>query len=146
MSGGQVKTVYYASAGVSLAGLALSIYLTLPTPLPEFCEIGTTFSCTKVIESQYSRIMGVPVAAVGAAWFLIAAILSILGGAGALGPGPLLLWGVLGVAGALVLLLVEVFLVGSICLLCTFAHAAGAVILGLSALGYLWSQPPMTSG
>jgi Predicted membrane protein len=146
MAARSIKTLYYVSAAVSAGGLGLSIYLTLPSPLPEFCEIGSTFSCSAVILSSYSSIMGVPIAAVGAFWFGVALLLSLLTGIGSLPPHLLLMWGVIGVLGAVALLLVEVLLIGSICLLCTAAHAAGAVVLGLSVLGYLWTQPPKTSG
>jgi uncharacterized membrane protein len=146
MAASSIRTLYYVSATVSAGGLGLSTYLTLPNPLPEFCEIGSTFSCSAVILSSYSSIMGVPIAAVGAFWFGVALLLSLLTGIGRIPPHLLLMWGVIGVLGAVALLLVEVFLIGSICLLCTAAHAAGAVVLALSVLGYLWSQPPKTSG
>lgn len=140
------RAAYLASAVLSAAGLPLSIYLTSPTDLPQFCEIGSTLSCEAVVQSEYSKFLGIPVAAFGAVWFGSALLLSLAALAG-MGVGRLLLyWSVLGVLGAVALVMVEVFLIGSICLLCTIAHAVGAGVFAAALLAHLRSQPPTTSG
>lgn len=140
------RAAYLASTLLSAAGLPLSIYLISPGDLPQFCEIGNAFSCETVIQSEYSRIFGIPMAAFGAFWFGAALILSVAALMGFRVGRLLLAWSVIGVLGALALLLVEVFLIGSICVLCTFAHAAGAGVFAAALLAHLWSQPPITSG
>ncbi len=133
------RVAYLASAVLSAAGLPLSIYLISPSNLPQFCEIGNTFSCESVIQSEYSRFMGIPLAAFGAMWFVVALALSIAALA-ELRVGLLLVsWSVLGVLGAFALLYIEVFLIGSICLLCTIAHAIGGGVFAVALLAYLWS-------
>ncbi len=140
------RLAHLSSAILSAAGLPLSIYLVSPGELPQFCEIGSRFSCETVIHSEYSRFMGIPVAAIGALWFGTALALSLAAVAGLRVGDILLYWSALGVLGALGLLFVEVFMIGSICLLCTFAHAAGAGVFAAAYLARLWSQPPITSG
>ncbi len=140
------RMAYLSSAILSAAGLPLSIYLVSPGELPQFCEVGSRFSCVTVIHSEYSRFMGIPVAAVGALWFGGALALSLAAVAGLRVGNILLYWSVLGVLGALALLFVEIFMIGSICLLCTFAHAAGAGIFAAAYLAHIWTQPPITSG
>ncbi|GBC71704.1 hypothetical protein HRbin02_01492 [Candidatus Calditenuaceae archaeon HR02] len=140
------RLAHLSSAILSAVGLPLSIYLVSPGDLPQFCEIGSRFSCGTVIHSEYSRFMGIPIAYLGAVWFGAALALSLAAVAGLRVGNILLYWSVLGVLGALALLLVEIFIIGSICLLCSFAHAAGAGVFAAAYLARLWSQPPITSG
>ncbi len=143
---GGPKAAYIASAFFSAAGLPLSAYLISPPGIPQFCEIGNIFSCEAVIQSEYSRIFGIPVAALGAGWFGVALFLSVLAIKKERGGYYLLGWSALGVIGALALLYLEVFQIGSICLLCTMAHALGAAVFASAFLARIWSQPPITSG
>jgi len=143
---GASRAAYLVSTLLSAVGIPLSVYLISPAGLPEFCEVGSYFSCERVIGSRYSDVLGVPVAALGAAWFTIALILSASALAGAPLGRALLVWSVIGVSGALTLLYVEVFLIGSLCLLCTLAHALGAGVFTAALLAHSWSQPPTASG
>lgn len=55
-----------------MGGLALSSYLTLLTFISTdlaFCSPYSFLSCDEVIQSQYSRLLGIPVALVGAVGF-----------------------------------------------------------------------------
>ena len=57
--------LYGAAAIVSLVGLADAIYLTVQALTGETLACGGSPDCFRVLGSQYSRIGGLPVAALG---------------------------------------------------------------------------------
>ena len=59
------NTLYVIVAIVSLAGLADAIYLTVQALTGETLACGGSPDCFRVLGSQYSRIGGLPVAALG---------------------------------------------------------------------------------
>lgn len=129
---------------LSLVGLGLSSYLTavsLVTVDLSFCEPHPLLSCESVIYSQYSRILGVPVALVGAMGFAALFMLSY----GALlfegGPTKVLsdLAAVISVAGlafGVYLNYLEFLVIGSLCILClaTFLIIVPMVLLSLRGI------------
>jgi len=70
-------------AGLALAGLGVSFYLSYlhvqisTAPNKAFCSISQLFSCDVVIRSPYARFLGVPVAYLGVAGFLMFLILTV---------------------------------------------------------------------
>ena len=66
-----------------LAGLVVSSYLSYldvqisKAPNKSFCSISQLFSCDVVIRSHYSRFLGIPVAYLGVAGFLLFLILTV---------------------------------------------------------------------
>ena len=118
---------------VSLAGVAVSIYLTvlhLAGVVPA-CPANGAISCEAVLSSPYAVIAGtwIPTSVAGIVWFAVSAVLwarprrSLL-----------LAWSMLGLLTVIYLLFVEIVLVGAICLWCTAAHAL-VVVLVLIAVG-----------
>lgn len=119
---------------LSLVGLAVSIYLTVEhytasTALA--CPENSVINCAKVTSSSYSKVAGVPVALLGAIFFLGMAVLCLpqawrlrrldmvrIAGA------------VAGVVGALWFVWVELFRVDAICLWCTVVHISALALLG----------------
>lgn len=117
----------------SLAGIAISIYLTVlhyAGFAPE-CPTSGAINCEAVLSSPYAVIAGtsIPTSAAGIAWFAIN---------GLLWTRPrrnlLLAWSLLGLLTVIYLLFVEIVLVGAICLWCTVAHLL-VVVLVLIAVG-----------
>lgn len=116
---------------ISIAGLVLSAYLTAFVPTGStFCDLNDLFSCDAVLTSSYAYFMGIPVAALGLVWFAVALLFSSASLRISISRGILLLWAVIGVLGIPPLVYAE-YVVGSICLLCTSAHALGLAFLGL---------------
>ena len=126
-----MRHLYLVSVMLGLGGLALSLYLTYVSNLP-YCPLPTP-GCDQVITSPYSRILGVPVAALGALWFAVAATLSSIAWIKGRCGRALLAWCIAGMLGVAYLVYVEVALIGAVCLYCTMAHILGAGITGLSA-------------
>jgi uncharacterized membrane protein len=122
----------WAMIAFALVGLSVSTYLTyLSLSPPTSCPIGdfSIFSCNAVIYSQYSHFYGVSVALLGLGWFVIVAGLILVAWQHERFMWAVLIWSLLGAAGVASFVYTEVFLLGSICPLCTIAHAMGLAIL-----------------
>jgi uncharacterized membrane protein len=124
--------VQIAGLAISVAGIALSIYLTLLhyQGVVPACPVNGHINCDAVLSSRYAVIAGttLPTSAAGLVWFAVSAVLW------ARPPGRLLLvWSALGLATVLYLVFIEIVQIGAICLWCTAAHLL-VLILFLTAL------------
>jgi uncharacterized membrane protein len=125
----------WAMMASALAGLMDSAYLAyLSLSPPTSCPVGefSIFSCNEVIYSQYAHVYGISVAMLGLAWFILALGLILIAWQSARFIYGVLVWSVLGAVGVAGFVYTEIFLLGSICLLCTIAHVTGLAILALS--------------
>ena len=110
-----------AAIALSLAGVAISIYLTVLhyAGVVPACPASGAINCEAVLSSSYAVVAGtsIPTSALGIVWFGISAVLWMLP------PGRLQLgWSAVGLLGVLYLVFVEIVLLGVICLWCTAAH------------------------
>jgi uncharacterized membrane protein len=144
-----------ATFGLALAGLGVSIYLTIAhfteSALAGCSESGLV-NCTKVTTSPQSYAFGIPVAVLGLAFYLAAVVL--------MSP-----WAwrspryrreiylirlaslVVGMGFVLYLLYAELFIIGSICLYCTSVHAITFVLFGLIVFAAAaWGIPERQRG
>jgi len=120
---------------LALAGLIDSAYLAyLSLSPPTSCPVGefSIFSCNEVIYSQYAHVYGISVAMLGLGWFILALALILVAWRNARFIYGIVVWSVLGAVGVAGFVYTEIFLLGSICLLCTIAHVMGLAILALS--------------
>ena len=125
----------WAMIALALAGLMDSAYLAyLSSSPPTSCPVGefSIFSCNEVIYSQYAHIYGISVALLGLGWFLIALGLILIAWRNVRLIRGVVVWSLLGAVGVAGFVYAEIFLLGSICPLCTIAHVAGLAILALS--------------
>lgn len=117
-----------ASFGLALAGLGVSLYLTVEhytAPGTAVCLVGDANACAAVTTSDQSRFLGIPVALLGLLYFVGMVVLCLprvwalrdprvwqarIAAAG------------LGVAFVLWLIFAEIFLIESICTWCTVVH------------------------
>jgi uncharacterized membrane protein len=123
--------------GFAAVGLLTSAYLTFISLIPPTsCPLGEfgIFSCDKVIWSKYSHFYGVSVAALGLGWFIIASSLLLIAWRNERYIRAVFAWSLLGAAGVVAFVYTEVFLLGSICQLCTLAHLSGLGILAISIM------------
>lgn len=126
---------------LSLAGLAVSIYLTIAhynasTTLA--CPETGIINCAKVTSSSYSTLFGIPLAVLGLLFFVAVAVLNLP-----------VLWRshnkwlrigrlLLAASGILMvfrLLYIELFNLDAICLYCTVVHILSLAIFALTAIG-----------
>jgi len=124
---------------LALLGFAVSLYmLAYATGLtgPVLCNVG---NCEAVQASPYSRIAGIPVAALGTVGYLALMIVALLGlqpsSVGARWvPALLLLGGVVGVGFSAYLTYLEAFVIGAWCQWCVISAI-------LMVLAFLFSLP-----
>jgi uncharacterized membrane protein len=137
--------------GLSLAGLGVSIYLTIAhfnESVTLACPATSTINCEKVTTSPESYVFGIPVAVLGLAFYLFMAVAN--------SPWlwrvawPPLRWArigsvVVGILFVLYLIYCELFKIGAICLWCTSVHVITfclfALIVFSAAAGYGMSRP-----
>src|SRR2546423_3396249 len=119
---------------MSLAGVAVSIYLTLVhyAGVAPGCPVSGPVNCEEVLSSSYAVIGGTPVptSAAGILWFGVSAVVWTrpFGRAH-------LAWAGIGLAATLYLLFIEIVRLGVICLWCTATHllVVAIFILALSS-------------
>ncbi len=126
--------------GASLAAVYVHYQLAVSPGYQSFCDVNATFSCAQAYQSEYGRLLGVPVSILGAAYF--AALLALL----ALGrrlealASYLLLASLVGLAFVLYLAWATVFVLGTLCLLCLATYAA---VVGLFFVAGAAASVPM---
>ena len=148
------KNVRLLLALLALAGLAsalASLYvhyqlLTRPGYL-SFCDVSATVSCTQVYQSRYAYLAGVPVALLGALWYV--AVLLVLGGSWRgwpslweNAPGYIFLLSTAGLGFVLYMAYASLVLLKSVCLLCVVTYVAVAALFIIS--GTRTSYPMLT--
>ena len=160
--GGPAVWLQVATFVLALAGLGVSIYLTIAhfteSTLAGCSESGLV-NCTKVTTSPQSYVFGIPVAVLGLAFYLFAvAIMSPWAWQAARREIHLLRIAslVVGIGFVLYLIYAELFIIGSICLYCTSVHAITFVLFVLTVIaaaawglkpGAAWkSRPARQSG
>jgi len=134
----------WAMMASALVGLVDSAYLTyLSFSPPTSCPVGdfSIFSCNEVIYSKYAYVYGVSVALLGLIWFIIACGMILIARRDERFMRGLVAWSLLGAVGVAGFVYTEIFLLRSVCVLCTIAHLAGLAILALSAAS-LRARPP----
>lgn len=137
------NALFWGMAVFALTGLGVSAYLTyLSLTPPSSCPIGnfSIFSCDEVIWSKYSHLYGLSVAFLGLGWFAVAIGLLVLARQHERFLRGLVVWSLIGAVGVAGFVYTEVFLLGTVCLLCTLAHISGLAILALSIIS-VYSTP-----
>ena len=116
---------------VALPGLLSSAYLAYHAAFPQsllYCPTAGPLDCNQVTSSPYSVLFGVSVAYLGLVWFVVMLSLIALRRTGSL----FTLWA-LGIVFVAYLVGAEIFLIHSVCVYCTVAHAS-AMLLGLPVI------------
>jgi vitamin-K-epoxide reductase (warfarin-sensitive) len=128
------RTLYSAIAVLAVAGVALSA-LSLQRHYAKsataFCEVGETFSCDIVNRSEYSTVMGIPVAGIGIVGYGVLLALATVYRSRAETPTRLLGAAVAGLAFASYLTYVVGYVLQTWCILClsSLGLIAGIAVL-----------------
>lgn len=146
MTGASVATstsriLFGTLAFLALAGMivsAVSLQRHYAKSATEFCDLGQKFNCDIVNRSEYSRIMGIPVAGIGMAGYAALLALSTFFRSRAETPTRLFATAIGGLAFAFYLTYIEAYVLTTWCILCLVSLAlislitllAGAVKLG----------------
>jgi uncharacterized membrane protein len=123
-----------AASGVLVS--SVSLYHHYGTSATTYCDIGENFNCDIVNRSTYSTILGVPVALIGVAGYLVVLALSTLYRGRADTPAILAMGSLAGLGFAFYLTYIEGFVLTTWCILCLSSLALILSIAVLSSL--LW--------
>ena len=137
-----IAIIILAFAGAIDSGYALQQHYAPPDV--SACDYNATVSCTAVNQSEYSEVLGVPVAGVGMAGYLLMALLAGVGLVQRHRTQMMfMLLAVVSLGGFLVavsLTYIELFVLEAVCPLCVISQALIAAIMVLSWIGALRSR------
>jgi len=131
------RILFAVIAVLSLAGVvvsAVSLQRHYAKSATQFCEIGEKFNCDIVNRSEYSTVMGIPVAGIGVAGYGVLLALATVYRSRSETPLRLLIAAVLGLAFALYLTYVEAYVLDTWCILCLSSLAMIAAITMLAGV------------
>jgi uncharacterized membrane protein/protein-disulfide isomerase len=128
-----------ACAGLAsaLASLYVHVQLVARPGYLSFCDVSATISCTQVYQSRYALLMGVPVALLGAVWYV--GVLLLLAGSTwgwpslrENAPGYVFVAATLGLGFVIYMAYASLVLLKMVCLLCLVTYVAVAGIFVVS--------------
>ena len=128
------RRFFVAIAVLALAGVAVSavsLQRHYAKSASAFCDVGEKFNCDIVNRSEYSRLMGIPVAGIGVVGYGLLLVLATLYRTRAETPMRLLAAAVTGLGFALYLTYIEGYVLGTWCILCL---SSLAIIAGIAVL------------
>lgn len=124
--------LYTAAAFLALLGLAISTYLTVPYLTGQIAVCGGSAGCASVLGSRYARLLGIPVAALGALAYFSAFSLATYAAFGYARAARLLVWTSWTMAAASVwFIFVQAVLLHAFCRYCLFSAALTFFLAGL---------------
>jgi vitamin-K-epoxide reductase (warfarin-sensitive) len=119
---------------LGIAVSAVSLQHHYATSKTQYCDIGEAFNCDIVNRSQYSSILGIPVALIGMLGYAAIAGMATIYGERRDTPAILFAAATAGLAFALYLTYIEGHVLGVWCILCLSSLALITVTAALSAL------------
>ena len=141
------RVLFLAIAFLALVGVglsAVSLQRHYAKSASKFCDFGEKFNCDIVNRSEYSSVMGIPVAGIGIAGYGVLLALATFYRARPETPLRLLAAAVAGLGFALYLTYVEGFVLGAWCILCL---SSLGVIAGITVLaGVVKARAPNLRG
>jgi vitamin-K-epoxide reductase (warfarin-sensitive) len=128
------RILYLAIAVLAVSGVvvsAVSLERHYAKSATAFCELGERFNCDIVNRSEYSSVMGIPVAGIGIAGYGVLLALATVYRSRAETPTRLLATALAGLGFALYLTYIEGYVLGTWCILCL---SSLGLIAGISIL------------
>jgi len=128
---GANRILFALIAALSLAGVivsAISLQRHYAKSATEFCDFSQQFSCDIVNRSEYSSIMGIPVAGIGMAGYAALFVLAVFRKSRTETPNVLLGAAVAGLAFASYLTYIEAYVLETWCILCLISLALISLI------------------
>ncbi len=121
-----------AVAGMAVSGVSLQRHYAKSAS--SFCDLGEKFNCDIVNRSEYSSVMGIPVAGIGVVGYGLLLVLATAYRSRAKTPMRLLAAAAAGLAFALYLTYVEGFVLDTWCILCLSSLGLIAIITLLAGV------------
>jgi vitamin-K-epoxide reductase (warfarin-sensitive) len=124
-------------AVLSFAGIILSVISLqrhYARSVTTYCDFGERFNCDIVNRSEYSSVVGIPVAGIGVAGYGVLLVLSVFYRDQKETPLRLLIMACVGLAFALYLTYIEAYVLSTWCILCLSSLAVICLITALAAV------------
>jgi uncharacterized membrane protein len=131
------RVLFLAIAVLAIAGIAvsaLSLQRHYAKSATHFCDLGERFNCDIVNRSEYSSVIGIPVAGIGVAGYGVLLALATLYRSRRETPLRLLVAALMGLSFALYLTYVEAYKLDTWCILCLISLGAIASITLLAGV------------
>ena len=131
------QTLYFAVAVLALAGVgvsAVSLQRHYAKSASAFCDFDERFNCDIVNRSEYSTVIGIPVAGIGIVGYGVLLALATVYRSRPDTPMPLLATALVGLAFALYLTYIEGSVLETWCILCLSSLALIAIITVLAGV------------
>jgi vitamin-K-epoxide reductase (warfarin-sensitive) len=131
------RILFAAIAILSLAGMivsGVSLQRHYAKSATQFCDFSQKFSCDIVNRSEYSSIMGLPVAGIGVAGYAVLLVLSTFFRTRTETPNRLLAASTAGLAFSLYLTYIEAYALTTWCVLCLISLLLIFLISGLATI------------
>jgi vitamin-K-epoxide reductase (warfarin-sensitive) len=131
------RALLWAIAVLSLAGAivsAISLQRHYAKSTTSYCDFGEKFNCDIVNRSEYSTLVGIPVAGIGVAGYAVLLMLATYYRSRTETPTRLLLAALAGLAFALYLTYVEAYVLDTWCILCLSSLALISLIAILAGV------------
>jgi uncharacterized membrane protein len=125
------RNLFWAIAALSLMGMidsAVSLQRHYAKSATSYCHFGEQFNCDIVNRSEYSTLMGIPVAGIGVVGYGLLFVLSAFYRSRAETPTRLMVAALLGLGFTLYLTYIEAYVLDTWCILCLSSLALIAVI------------------
>lgn len=138
------NVLFVLIAVLSFAGVivsAVSLQRHYAKSATNFCDFSQKFSCDIVNRSEYSEIMGIPVAGLGVAGYAALLVLSTFWRSRAETPTRILIAALVGLAFALYLTYIEAYVLTTWCILCVGSLVIISLIALLSVVVRVRSRP-----
>jgi uncharacterized membrane protein/protein-disulfide isomerase len=146
--------------GASIAALYVHYQLMTTPGYSSFCDVSATVSCEQVLESQYGRVFGIPVAAGGAIWSALILLLAAFGMRETVAPagrgsevagrtaGYIFILATLGLAAVFYFAYASFFVLRQACPLCMtmYASVIAIFLISATAAGSLGTLPSRLGG
>jgi vitamin-K-epoxide reductase (warfarin-sensitive) len=122
-------------AGMLVSGVSLQRHYARSATA--YCDFGERFNCDIVNRSEYSSVVGIPVAGIGVAGYGVLLVLSVFYRDRAETPSRLLIMACVGLAFALYLTYIEAYVLSTWCILCLSSLAVICLITALAAVTFV---------
>ena len=136
-SAGISRVLFVAIAILALAGMGVSgvsLQRHYAKSASAFCDFGERFNCDIVNRSEYSSVMGIPVAGIGVAGYAVLFALATAYRSRMQTPVRLLVAALVGLAFALYLTYIEGYVLETWCILCLSSLAVITMITALAGV------------
>jgi vitamin-K-epoxide reductase (warfarin-sensitive) len=143
----RARSLFWAIAAFSLMGMivsAISLQRHYARSATSYCHFGEQFNCDIVNRSEYSSLMGIPVAGIGLVGYGLLFALSTVCRSGMETPNRLMGAALLGLGFALYLTYIEAYVLDTWCILCLISLALIILITILAAVVRLRAGPLVT--